>query len=84
MIADTGTCTDGSVRLVGGIIQQEGRIEVCFNGVWGSVCPNYWNPIDAYVVCAQLGYTGASKRFMNTFIHQAITGSRVLILFTLC
>ena len=32
------TCTDGSVRLVGGINELEGSLEICYNRFWVSVC----------------------------------------------
>ena len=52
-------CNEGTVRLVGGSIEQEGRVEVCYNGVWGTLCDSNWGQIDAYIVCRQLGYNGA-------------------------
>ena len=39
-----------------GVIEHEGKIEICVNGVWGSICPDGWDDTDAYVVCKQLGY----------------------------
>ena len=39
-----------------GIIEQEGRVEVCIDSVWGSVCDEGWDKTDAHVVCRQMGH----------------------------
>ena len=54
-----GDCEDGEVRLYGGVMDHEnftmdGRLEICFNDAWGTICNNSFRINDAQVACNQL------------------------------
>ena len=50
----TANCTLGDVRLVNGTSVLEGRVEVCFGNLWGTICHNSWDNRDAGVICKRL------------------------------
>ena len=49
-------CTDGAVRLSGGLTESEGTVEICFDNLWGLVAQSKWNASNAEVTCRELGY----------------------------
>ena len=58
-------CSDGDVRLEGGSNEYEGRVEICINQAWGTICSgstySRWGVTDGRVVCKQLGHQQFGK-----------------------
>ena len=55
------------MRLVGGPSLYEGRLEVRYNNIWGTVCDDYFDDRDATVVCRSLGFTYVLRRLLGAF-----------------
>lgn len=54
-------CQNGTIRLSGSGYATMGRVELCMNGEWGTVCRDSFDDYDASVVCKQLGYSPYGK-----------------------
>lgn len=54
-----------AVRLVNGSDYSIGRLEVFYQGVWGTVCDDDFSYADAHVVCQELGFSGTNTYWGN-------------------
>ena len=70
VIAVTVAYTGVAIRLVGGSLYNEGRVEVNYNGQWGTVCDNGWDDTDAGVVCRQLGFGSSGRSYSSAYFGQ--------------
>ena len=53
----TAFCDNGTVRLAQGPKASVGRVEVCIEGTWRTICSEYMSNSDASVICKSLGYS---------------------------
>lgn len=76
-------CDNGEVRLVGGLTNSTGRLEICANGIWGRVCNAFgnWGTDNARLVCRQLGFSEDGKTALTVdtiCLFCSLTGAYVV------
>lgn len=65
-------CTDGDVLLMNGstpsVGQAEGRVEVCADDRYWTICDDYWDFEDASVICRQLNFNGTGIHIIDKYM----------------
>ncbi|XP_046635916.1 lysyl oxidase homolog 2-like isoform X2 [Daphnia pulicaria] len=62
---------EGMVRIVDGLRENEGNVEIYHSGKWGSICDDEWDIRDATVVCRELGYSDVVQETHNSMYGPA-------------
>jgi hypothetical protein len=57
---------DGSLRIADGT-DRRGRLEVYYNGAWGTICDDHFDNNDAIVACTQMGFPRENAVEVFTF-----------------
>ena len=70
MLADTSGCELGQLRLAGGTNNMEGRVEICIDGIWGTVSDDAWSSVDVQVVCRQLGFSAKGMCKTSKYVNE--------------
>lgn len=72
------------VRLVGGRVPEEGRVEVKFgSGPYGDVCGDGWSLLEANVICSELNLGYANQAFQTDYFGGS-NGTHILLAGTEC
>ena len=66
-----GNCNDGDLQLVNGT-ETMGRLEICINNAWGTVCSNGFGRTEAAVACTQLGGYRRESEYLTNFIMMVL------------
>uniref|UniRef100_A0A8C7ZT19 SRCR domain-containing protein n=1 Tax=Oryzias sinensis TaxID=183150 RepID=A0A8C7ZT19_9TELE len=64
---DVAVICDGTIRLVNGKNSCQGRVEIHYQGNWGTVCDDDWVLNNAMVVCQQVGCGSAISAHTNSY-----------------
>ena len=57
LVSYTVVCANGDLRLAGSTVAGQGRVEICINETWGTICDDSWGTPDASVACQVLGFS---------------------------
>ena len=63
-------CTDYDIRLhqPKGDLRNRGTVQICLNGVWGSICSGGIGYGASHLMCAQLGYQRQGNNVCHNFV----------------
>ncbi len=77
------TCFEGHVQLItnddfidDSFLSPVGRVEICLNGKYGTICGDGWSDEDASVVCRQLGFSSDGEFFVLLCLLQLFNSSQ--------
>ena len=77
----SGECSEGSIRLQDTFTNTTavlyGRLEVCYNERWGTVCDTGFSKVNADVTCRQLGFIEGGYAYPNPINSSSSDGTPI-------
>ena len=83
----------GDLRLVDGTLTTEdgrlceGRLEIYYDGAWGTICDDYWTKVEADVACRALGFIASvedSGRYIAAYFGSGAEDQEIVLDDLLC
>ena len=62
-------CVEGEVRMIGGEKEGEGRVELCVDGFWGTVCGDGFDQKAAFVICRHFGFHKTARMWVTQSVY---------------
>ena len=75
-------CSDGEIRIIPPVSNHKliGRVEICVNGSWGTICNDFFDDNDAKVICKQLGYSSLGNEYVVHYLTSFPVLMNIIIL----
>ena len=76
---EVGDCSDGELRRQNGSSVREGRVEICVNRAWGTICNHNYGITDAQTICSQLTFAREGQTILLLAVTHVYLKVRPLV-----
>jgi hypothetical protein len=72
-------CSDGELRLAGTVTATTGRLEICHNRAWGTICNYAWGTTETQLACRLLGFHAYGINYWNYHVLLSYCFASILL-----